>query len=238
VLRFRDAFLTVAAHELKTPITALLGYAQLLQRRINRGVSSMREADRQAVEAIMRQTERLRDLVHELLDASRVQAGSLLPAEVSPVDLCRVARSVAEELRPTLQRHTVQVSCLSESLTVLANPMHLERVLQNLLDNAVKYSPAGGPVTVQLLQDGDSALIAVSDEGVGITEQDKSRIFDRFYRASHVGTDGISGFGVGLYIVQEIVRQYGGTVTVTSAQGKGSTFTVRLPLLPQGSPER
>ena len=237
-LRVRDAFLTVAAHELKTPITGLLGYVHLLQRRIDRGLLQVGETDRKALESITRQTERLRDLVYELLDVSHLLTGAFLPADGAPVDLCRVGRDVVEELRPTLERHTVEITCLSEPLMVLANPMHLERVLQNLLDNAVKYSPAGDSVKVQLQQEGDSALIVVSDRGIGISERDQERIFDRFYRASDTRTDSITGFGVGLYIVQEIVRQYGGTVAVASTPGKGSTFTVRLPLLPQSGPAR
>ena len=107
------------------------------------------------------------------------------------------------------------------------------QVIQNLIQNAIKYSPAGGPVTVEVSQQAQLACLSVTDQGIGISPESLPRLFQRFYRAANADADGISGLGIGLYVVKEIVTLHGGTVTVRSAEGQGSTFTISLPMAPR-----
>ncbi|HYN90142.1 MAG TPA: PAS domain S-box protein, partial [Ardenticatenaceae bacterium] len=228
-VRTRDVFLSVASHELKTPLTALQGYTELLMRRANReGGSNSR--DERALKAIHDQAVRLHKLIELLLDLSRIQTGQL-EIERGPVDLCSVARRLVEAIEPTLDEHTIQFSCAGEPLVVVGDELRLEQVFQNLLQNAIKYSPDGGPITVSLERRGDQVCLAVADQGIGIPREALSQLFTRFYRAKNVGYRRISGMGLGLYVVKEIVTVLGGEIDVTSQEGQGSTFTVCLPLL-------
>jgi signal transduction histidine kinase len=116
------------------------------------------------------------------------------------------------------------------SILINGDALRLEQVLQNLIQNAIKYSPAGGPVTVRVEQQGETVRVAVADQGVGIPQEALPRLFQRYYRAANVDAGGIKGLGIGLYVVKEIVTLHGGTVTVDSAEGLGSNFTICFPL--------
>jgi len=231
-VQLRDEFLSVASHELKTPVTALLGYSQLLRRRMERERSS-NDRDRRAVQIIGAQTERLATLVHSLLDVSRLELGQF-SLERQPVDLASLVQRIAADLQavlpPTEPPHTIDWSGPDEPLIVDGDALRLEQMVQNLVQNAVKYSPQGGPITLRLARDAGHAVLAVSDRGIGIPHEAQARLFQRFYRARHAAAHGISGMGIGLYVVSEIVSRHGGTVEVASTEGVGSTFTVRLPL--------
>ncbi len=224
----RDEFLSIAAHELKTPVTSLLGYTQVLQRRFAREKTAS-DRDQRALKVISEQSERLSRLIHSLLDLSRIQTGHFT-IQSQPVDLCVLARRVVDEARPALERHTLELSCAGDSFIVEGDELRLEQVLQNLLQNAIKYSPDGGLITVGVEQRGNQASLAISDQGIGIPEAAQAQLFQRFYRAANTDGSPIGGMGIGLYVVKEIVTRHGGTVEVTSVEGKGSTFTVRLPL--------
>ncbi len=225
-LRTRDEFLSVAAHELKTPITSLLAYAQLLERR---AATTLAERDRRAIRVIGEQATRLSRLVETLLDISRVQLGRLR-LDQRRLDLCRLVAQVVEELQGAFPNHPVAVAC-PVGLEIVGDELRLMQALHNLIDNAIKYSPLQGTVRVSVDQQGGWARIAVADTGIGIPAEGLAHIFERFYRAANVGQHGdISGFGIGLYIVQEIVERHGGRVEATSEEGQGSTFTVWLPV--------
>ena len=224
----RDEFLSIASHELKTPVTSLLGYTQVLERRLARQLDAA-ERDRRAVRVIVEQSERLNKLIGTLLDLSRVQRG-VFTVERRPVDLVAIVRTVVEQVEPTLVTHSVKLICVEETLVVEGDEQRLEQVVQNLLQNAVKYSPEGGEVTVRVERKEQQAVLSVADRGIGIPEAARTQIFDRFFRASNVDRNNISGFGIGLYVVNEIVSRHGGSVEVSSAEGQGSTFTVSLPL--------
>jgi PAS domain S-box-containing protein len=227
-VRVREAFLSIAAHELKTPLTALLGYTNVLERRAQRE-QALSERNQRTLQAIGDQGERLNRLIESLLDLSRIQTGRL-SIELQQVDLAALARSVVAEMQPTLERHTIEISA-PETLTVEGDGLRLEQVLHNLLHNAIKYSPTGGPVEIRLRQENGDALLSVSDQGIGIPQTAQENLFQRFFRAGNVDPRQISGLGIGLFVVSEIVSRHGGAIEVQSQEGVGSTFTVRLPIL-------
>ena len=226
-IRVRDIFVSVAAHELKTPLTSLLGQAQLLQRRMSRdGAHDVRQQVGAAV--IVSQARRLDRMISALLDIGRIEQGRL-SLERAPLDLCALARGVVEEVQPTIERHVVRCELPDAPLVVDGDALRLEQVVQNLVSNAVKYSPGGGEVVVRVSHSGGEARVSVTDTGIGIPADALPQLFTRFYRAPNVEDRRITGMGVGLYVVKEIVTLHGGTVGVTSAEGQGSTFTFTLP---------
>ncbi len=171
-------------------------------------------------------------MIMTLLDISRIETGQL-SIDRAPLNLSVLVRPVVVEVQPTLDRHTVECVAPNIPLMIEGDALRLEQVIQNLVQNAMKYSPAGGTVHVQLEQRGIQACMAVQDEGIGIPLAALPQLFQRFYRAKNVEEQHISGMGIGLYIVEEIVSLHGGTVDVQSTEGKGSTFTICLPLLEQ-----
>jgi PAS domain S-box-containing protein len=227
-VRIRDAFLSIASHELKNPLTSLLGNAQILQRRAAR-FSTQSDRDQQALRVIVDQATRLNKLLTTLLDVSRLETGQL-GLERTPLDLCALAQRVVTDVQSTLTQHTLTIQMPQGPLIVFGDSLGLEQVLQNLLQNAMKYSPDGGLISVAIAQHEQMASMSVTDQGIGIPQLALPRLFDRFYRAAQEEAGGISGLGIGLYVVKEIVTLHGGTITVTSTEGSGSTFTVYLPL--------
>ncbi|WP_161668758.1 GAF domain-containing protein [Kallotenue papyrolyticum] len=229
-IELRDEFLSIASHELKTPLTTLLGHIQALQRRLLRAAPPiLGERDRRALSIIEAQALRLNKQISNLLDVSRLQMGQFY-IEPQPMDLCALAQRVVEELEPTLERHTIRLLSEQAPLPIVGDEQRLEQVLQNLLQNALKYSPDGGTITVRLEHQGQHVVLRVSDEGIGIPETVQANLFQRFFRAPNVNERRIKGFGIGLYLIREIVARHNGSVEVSSVEGAGSTFTVRLPL--------
>jgi PAS domain S-box-containing protein len=227
-IRQRDAFLSVAAHELRTPLTSMLGQAQLAQRRLSQaGVLSDR--DRRSFEVIITQVGRLNRLITDLLDVSRLEQGQLQMAR-DLLDFNQLVDQVVEDIRPTLQSHTLGYQGLSEPQLILGDAGRLEQVLQNLLHNAVKYSPQGGEVQVTLFREEDRAVLEVRDQGIGIPAEALKNLFKRFFRAENATRLRITGVGVGLYVVHEIVSMHDGMITVHSVENEGTTFRISLPL--------
>jgi two-component system phosphate regulon sensor histidine kinase PhoR len=235
--RAKDEFLALAAHELKNPITSIRGFAQLLQRGGEQAPEGReRRASVQWVEKILNQTERLTQLVEEMTDAARADLGKL-EVRQRPVALGALLRRVVEAQQVTTQRHKIQVEAPTSGLIVRGDERRLEQVFSNLVANAIKYSPAGGPITltVQVLEptpdEGALVEVTIQDQGQGIAPGDLERIFSRFTRAESVRRSRTQGLGLGLYIVRAIVEAHGGTIVAQSeGLGKGSTFIVRLPL--------
>ncbi len=225
----RDQFLSIASHELKTPLTSLMGYVDLMQRRAARA-GDQTERDQRAMRVVGEQAARLNKLVGALLDLSRIETGQL-SIERGLVDLNALAHRLVEETKPTTDRHTIAFSGSEQPIMLLGDELRLEQVLQNLIQNAIKYSPGGGIVTVQIERQGDNASVRVSDKGIGIPAAALPQLFRRFYRAPNADSQHISGMGIGLYVVKEIVELHGGTVEVDSHELQGSTFIIRLPLL-------
>jgi two-component system cell cycle sensor histidine kinase/response regulator CckA len=224
----RDHFLSVAAHELKTPLTSLRGFTQLLLRLTEtRGPVDPRRL-RQALSTIEQQSVKLSRLVSQLLDVSRLEAGRLV-LEKRPTDVVQLCATAVEAARATSDRHRIELRAAGPTL-VAADSLRLEQVLTNLLDNAVKFSPQGGQVEVAVVAQGPDVVIAVTDEGPGIPPEHRARIFERFYQA-HV--DKVGGMGLGLHISREIVDLHGGRMWVEDGPRRGARLVV---LLPAGGP--
>lgn len=234
-LRARDAFLVVAGHELRTPLAPLLGMTDLL----SGWARSQPTFDAQAsrwIGVLGESATRLRRLVESLIELAQVQAGRTHLTH-QPVDINALVRQLVSELRIT-PKHLVHVVGLDEPLMVDGDAARLELVFTNLLHNALKYSPGGGRITVQLSQRQSSAWITVRDSGIGMSETAQQHLFERFYRADNATRLNIEGLGIGLYLVQDIVQRHGGRITVASAEGQGSTFSVCLPCAAEvASPE-
>jgi PAS domain S-box-containing protein len=231
-VRERDAFLMVAAHEVKNPLTTLLGHAQLLERRARRSDEAS-ERDHYDIKMIIEQTRRAAALLNDLENASLFESGLLRFAH-DPVDLVALIGRIVASVRPALSGFTLHMSGVSEPVMVRGDSARLEQVFHNLIANAVKYSPQGGTITIDLSRQGQVACIEISDTGIGIPLAAIPHLFKRFFRVQTDETEHIPGSGLGLYVVKEIVTQHGGTVTVVSTEGQCSTFSVELPLFTGG----
>ncbi|MFP2925123.1 ATP-binding protein, partial [Pyxidicoccus sp. 3LG] len=225
-VRARDQFLSTASHELRTPLTTLRLQSQSLLRVTRERPSCSSDQLEPRAEVIVRQVERLGHLVDELLDISRVREGRL-SFHLEDLDLSEVARDVAVRFREELAQSGSPLVMRSEgSARGHWDRLRLEQVVTNLLSNAIKYG-RGGPITLTVTGDANTARLVVRDEGIGIAEGDQARIFERFERA--VSEKQFGGLGLGLWIVREILAGMGGTISVLSQPGSGSAFTVELP---------
>jgi PAS domain S-box-containing protein len=229
-LRMRDEFLSSVSHDLRTPLTAIKGWIQLLIRQANRDPLPSSDTMVESLSTILSVTDRMNALVDELVDLGRLESGRRLELAPQPVDLIALVRRCVAEHQRGSERHVIEVVVDSEHLRGVWDAIRLERVFDNLLANAVRYSPDGGHVTVTLRRKSAGAIIVVEDEGVGIPAADLPRIFDRFHRGSNV-SGRIAGTGVGLAGVKQIVEQHGGAVTVESEESHGTRVTVRLPIV-------
>ncbi|MGH2515345.1 MAG: ATP-binding protein, partial [Ktedonobacterales bacterium] len=255
VERLRDEFLSVASHELRQPLTVIQGQAQMLKRHLRKMASGdarkplTSEALQAVADGVEAQTIRLNLLVSDLLDMSRIQAGQL-KLDPAPTRLVALVKRVVESQRQTTLEHefrtTVDLFPGENELLGIWDSQRIEQILLNLLSNAVKYSPRGGRVGVRIARaptgsggparqgkprrvEGPAALVAITDEGIGIPEDALAHLFERFYRARNTG--GIQGTGLGLYICRQLAWAHRGDLWVESSGiGSGSTFNLVLPL--------
>ncbi len=232
-IRARDQFMAVASHELKTPLTTTSGYTQMMQRRLKVG-QAVTDRDMRTLDAIAQGAQRLGQLVSMLLDFSRLQADHL-PLERIALDLGALVQRTVNQTVAAIDSHPISVRVPRSPLVILGDELRLEQVVHNLLQNAVKYSPAGAAIEVRVWQRNGLAWLSVKDHGVGIPLESQALVFERFYRAPNVDLRHVSGMGIGLYVVREIVERHGGRVRVESRVGEGSIFKVSLPLLGQAS---
>jgi signal transduction histidine kinase/DNA-binding response OmpR family regulator len=224
-IRLRDEFLSVAAHELKTPVTSLRGYAELARRQLDRGTAVDVPRLRRALQTIDEQTNKLARLVAQLLDVARLESGRL-GVEPIAADLALLVRAIAEEAQRRTTRHTIDVIA-PEVCEALFDPLRIEQVISNLLDNAIKYSPQGGPITIEVRKEApDVVECAITDRGMGIPPEHRPHIFDRFHQAHQ--QQHLSGMGIGLYISRQIVELHGGHMFVEFPPTGGTRFVVRL----------
>jgi PAS domain S-box-containing protein len=228
----KDDFIKMASHELKTPITSINGYVQLLLNIYNEmdaeKLISTKTTVKSSLQTISKQVSKLARLVSELLDLSRIETGQL-ELNKQEFDLAELVEDVAQEARNTTSRHAVIVHN-DFSGSFFGDRDRIAQVILNLLTNAIKYSPDSDNVEVFLLGNQKEAVVKVKDMGIGIDKKDHPRIFERFYRVEGKSEQTYPGFGIGLFIASEIVQRHGGTISLESEKGKGSTFTVRLPL--------
>jgi signal transduction histidine kinase len=225
--RLRDEFLSVAAHELKTPMTSLRGYAQLLLSQAPSGSASL-DADvlTKGLRIIATQSEKLTQLTTQLLDVSRIEAGKL-QLDQRQVDLTGLIHSVVAAAQASAERH---ILCLDapETCEALVDPLRLEQVVTNLLSNAIKYSPEGGQIELAIVPCATGAIrLEVRDHGIGIPLERRAHLFERFYQAHGEGHFG--GLGLGLFISRQIVELHGGSLQADFPIDGGTRFIVTLP---------
>ncbi len=231
----KDEFLAIAAHDLRTPVTAISGYAQLLLRRVTRGTITPERLTK-SVQQIFHQADELTAMMNRLLDTSRITAGSL-EIQTEPSDAVELVASVVDSLGAALSKHQVHLELPEEHPLVEWDRARIRQVLANLLTNAAKYSPEGTTIEVGLSKrrDGEHDVVEywVRDQGAGIAPEDQGHIFERFSRTRAAGASDVAGTGLGLYIAKAIVEAHGGQITVESALGTGATFRIILPTRPR-----
>lgn len=230
-IHVRDDVLAAVSHDLKTPLTAILGNAQMVQQLL--GVAELNpERLGRSVDRIVSGSRRMADMMDELVDAARLEAGQTLVLHRVRMDIAALARTIVADQQITATAHAIHASGWQE-LSGIWDPARLRRVLENLIGNAIKYSPDGGDVHVEISrEDSDSgawAVVRVSDQGIGIPPADVPHLFERFRRARNVTQ--IAGTGLGLSGAKQIIEQHGGSLEVASEEGVGSIFTIRLPLV-------
>lgn len=222
--RQKDEFLGVASHELKTPVTSIKAYIQLLERTL---LQENNQGHARMVGKMDQQVNRLTHLINDLLDVTKVQSGRLqFSEEIFNFD--DLVREVAEDLQRTSESHRIETTTESNAF-LFADRERIGQVIVNLITNAIKYSPGKDRVIVESWRDGTSVTLTVQDFGIGITSDNKSRVFEQFYRASGILQHTFPGLGLGLYISSEIIKRAGGRIWVESAVGEGSTFGFKLP---------
>ena len=225
----KEDFFALVSHELRTPLTAILGYVELL---LGDDGDALPTEHARHLAVVERNAQRLLRLVGDLLFAAQVERGSLL-LEPGTVDLPQLVRDAVALARPRAEECdialTVEVAPLGPCL---GDRDRLAQVLDNLLSNALKFTPPGGRVAVRLRARGGIARLELQDTGVGIPEEELPKLFDRFYRAANASTGAVPGLGLGLMIVRAIVEGHGGTIAIDSEVGRGTTFVVELPLRP------
>ena len=222
----RSAFLSMLGHQLQTPLAIIKGYTNTLSRP---DAEWDAETLRRSFEVIEEETDHMSQLMNRLLLASRLETGAL-PLNQEQVNLSAVSEKVVGRMASTSDRHQFSVHFPDDFPPVSGDPALLEETLVNLVDNAVKYSPAGGEINVTGYQDGDGVVnVSVSDSGVGVPRWETRRIFERFHRAQNPTSALSRGMGLGLYICDAIMKAHSGGISVFSAPGEGSTFTISFP---------
>jgi len=231
----RQEFVANVSHELRTPLTSLRALAETLQG----GAMRDGEAGPRFLSRIITEIDRLTLLVNDLLDLSAIESGSA-KMEMAPVSLSEVAEDVAAKFRPVADRRRIVLRAeINDRLPAAwGDQNRLTQAVANLVDNALKYTPDGGSVTVAGQERGALLAVSVSDTGIGIAPEHLSRIFERFYRVDRSRSRALGGTGLGLSIVKHIATSHGGRVDVQSTEGRGSRFTLLLPPAPDGAPDR
>lgn len=220
----KDTFIGIASHELKTPLTTVKGFTQLLKRQLRRlGLGDQLTT----LNKMEEQINALNRLVSELLDVTKIQAGKL-EYIWTEVDLDKLIKGVAESCLQGGVQHSIKVSG-SVRHPIIGDKAHLEQVFSNLITNAMKYSPKARKIEIWKGSNEEKVVVKIRDYGIGIPQQDMAHIFDRFYRVDGIRNKSIDGLGMGLYIAQEIVEHHGGKISVESKEEEGSTFYVELP---------
>ncbi|MGH2379015.1 MAG: ATP-binding protein, partial [Candidatus Limnocylindria bacterium] len=222
-IAIRDEFLRIAAHELRTPLTAAKMGVQLLRRSFKN--TALTSGQTLALETVGTQIDKLTRLVGRLLDTTRIEAGALRLEKVE-IDLAEFVRTAIAHWRAISDGHDIVITDIPDRLVARVDPIRIEEVITNLVDNAVKYSPAGGRIEIAMTEHPGTVTISVRDHGMGVRPADRPRLFERFYQA-HPDR---SGLGLGLHITRWFVEMHGGTITPEFPEDGGTRFVVSLPL--------
>lgn len=228
----KDEFIGIAAHELRNPLAVLRGYAQMLLTQSKQGKGpELNDWQVEALQNIDRSTMRLVELSEDLLDVTRLQGGGL-ELHPEPTDLVALTKRTVKRLQLTTEHHSISIRASQPYVVVRSDSGRIEQVLANLLGNAIKYTPQGGPIDIAISEEVDvqEAHLSIRDTGIGIPVHEQTRIFRRFARADNSSSYGITGTGLGLYLCRELVERHGGRIWFESSEGQGSTFFITLPL--------
>ena len=234
--RAKAGFIAAASHDLRTPLTSIIGYVELLADH-EAGLVGPEQA--KMLDAVDRNAQRLKTLIEDVLTISKIELGAFT-SRLAPVDLTSLVWAAADVIRPSagVGGLTFETVATDKGLMVDGDAEQLDRVLVNLLSNAVKYTPRGGSVSLSLAQEEGSAVVTVADTGIGIPEREQESLFTRFFRASNAVDRALPGSGLGLSIVRTIVANHHGQISLTSTEEEGTTVAVRLPLLLIEQPAR
>jgi len=223
--RLKDEFFALVSHELRTPLTSIIGYLEL----VLDDDEDLSPDARRFLEVVDRNAKRLLRLVGDMLFVAQVEAGRL-SLERQDVDFRNVAAEAVEAARPVAERNSVTLVLDAEQVGMLSGDRdRFGQMLDNLISNAVKFTPENGSVTVRLREAGDRAVLEVADDGMGIPDAEQKRLFERFFRASTATSQAVPGAGLGLTIVKTIVEAHGGTIAIASQEGEGTTVRVEVP---------
>jgi len=225
-LAVRNQFLSIASHELKTPVTLLRGYSQILNRHAQQKNDTVALRPLQVID---RQIERMTRLIDDLLDVSRIGSGTI-EFQMSPFDLVAALSEVAGEVGVFSPGFVLRLQDQAADLWVLGDRQRIQQVMTNLMTNAIKYASERREADVRVDQNGDQAVVSVTDYGIGIPQDQQAQVFDRYFRGENASANNYGGLGMGLYISRYIISHHHGNISVVSEEGKGSTFTFALPL--------
>ncbi len=225
----KSDFLATVSHELRTPLTSIAGYIEILR---DQNAGPLTASQERMLETVDRNTARLRHLIEDVLTLSKIESGAF-KTMMQPVSLAGVVVADVTALQPAAAAKGLTFTWLDpdHGLVVNGDPGQLDRLVMNLLSNAVKFTPQGGSVAVSVECEGSMAVLRISDTGIGIPENEQKEMFTRFFRASNAVERSIQGSGLGLAIVRTIVANHHGELEVASHEGKGTTVTVRIPLI-------
>lgn len=222
----KTGFMATVSHELRTPLTSISGYVELLR---DAEPDELSDSQQRMLEVIARNARRLRELIEDILTLSRIESGGFR-SEPGEVDLAQVIERALTQIGPAAAKASVGLHAeVRGPLPLRGDGVQLDRVLANLLGNAVKFTPAAGTVTVHARVDGGEAVLMVADTGMGIPAEEQQALFVRFFRATNAIRQAVPGTGLGLAICRKIVDNHGGTIDVRSTENVGTTVTVRLP---------
>lgn len=220
--RKKDEFIALASHELKTPLTSLSGFMQMVEKTVTAGSGKL------LVGKSLQILDKLNKLINDLFDISKIQSGKL-QFNFERIDITEIVKEMIENSRVAQSTHQINFN-MQEQVIISGDKMRLEQVLINLINNAIKYSPDANRIDIKIEKHSGLAIVFIKDYGIGISEQDQKDIFSQFYRAEGV-TNNISGLGLGLFITKEIIERHGGQITVTSKLGEGAVFQFTIPIL-------
>jgi len=226
--RAKTEFVSLASHQLRTPLSTINWYAEML---LAGDAGELNDEQRTYLDEVYQGNQRMVDLINSLLNVSRLELGTF-SVDPEDTDVVALAQSVLNEQAPQVKERDIQLSATLDPSTphLYADPKLLRMVLQNLISNAIKYTPIGGSVSVKVEPSGDAISMRVADTGLGIPKEDQGRIFSKLFRATNARESDTDGTGLGLYIVRSVVEHSDGTIRFESEEGKGTVFYVELPL--------